>query len=52
MLETWDVEAYPTIYVIDHEGVIRHHQVGYDGDKDRLYDVIRDLVKKAEAAKR
>lgn len=51
-LETWDVEAYPTVYVIDHEGVIRHHQVGFDGDKDKLYDVVRALVRKAEAAAR
>jgi peroxiredoxin len=50
-LTDWDVEAYPTIYVIDHEGVIRHRQVGYDPKDDRITPLVRDLVKKAEAAR-
>jgi len=49
-LETWDVEAYPAVYVIDHEGVIRYHQVGFDEEKDDLFRWVRALVKKAEAA--
>jgi cytochrome oxidase Cu insertion factor (SCO1/SenC/PrrC family) len=51
-LETWDVVGFPTVYVIDHEGVIRHHQVGFDPATDKLHDVVRDLVKKAEASVR
>ena len=48
-LEIWDVEGLPTTYVIDHEGVIRHRQVGYDAKTDKLPDLVRELVKKAEA---
>ena len=50
-LETWDVVGSPTVYVIDHEGVIRHHQAGFDPTTDKLSEVVRDLVKKAEAAR-
>ena len=51
-LEAWDVEAYPTVYVIDHEGVIRHRQVGFDPATDQLHDIVLALVEKAEAARR
>ena len=50
-LEAWDVEGYPTVYVIDHEGVIRHRRVGFDAATDDLHDIVHALVEKAEAAK-
>jgi peroxiredoxin len=50
-LETWDVEGYPTVYVIDHEGIIRHRQAGFDPATDKLHEVVRALVAKAEAAR-
>jgi len=42
-LEVWNVEAYPTIFLVDHRGVIRHHQLG----SADYGDVARGLVKKA-----
>ena len=47
-LETWNVLGFPTIYIIDHEGVIRHRQVGYDEKKDKIAEVVKRLVQKAE----
>jgi hypothetical protein len=43
----WQVMAFPTIYLIDHKGVIRHVHVGNPGDAvlDREID---QLVKEAE----
>ena len=39
----WGVRGWPTIYVIDHEGVIRHQ--GRNG----LHEVIDTLVREAQA---
>jgi hypothetical protein len=41
----WNVTGWPTIYVIDHKGVIRHKN--YRGD---LEQVVLPLLKEAEAA--
>jgi len=46
--ELWDVEAYPTLYVIDHKGVIRHKQRGFGGDSKDLDELVEKLVKAAE----
>ena len=46
----WAVQGWPTLYVIDHKGVIRHKHVGSPGDKV-LDDEIDKLVKEAEAKK-
>jgi hypothetical protein len=46
--EEWNVHGWPTLYVIDHKGVIRHKHVGSPGDKV-LDEEIEKLV--AEAAK-
>jgi len=43
----WNVQGWPTLYVIDHKGVIRHKYVGSPGDKV-LDDAIEKLVKEAE----
>ena len=45
----WDVEGWPTLYVIDHAGVIRQHYLGSPGG-EVLDEVLEGLVKKAEAA--
>src|SRR5262245_44277098 len=43
----WNVSGWPTLYVLDHKGVIRHKYMGSPGDKV-LDDVIEKLVKEAE----
>jgi thiol-disulfide isomerase/thioredoxin len=45
--ETWEIGGWPTIYVIDHKGVIKHIQLG-GGELDKLDKVIEDLVTAAE----
>jgi thiol-disulfide isomerase/thioredoxin len=47
-LETWDVEGYPTLVVIDHKGVIRHTYLGFS-DKDKFSKEVEALVEEAEA---
>ena len=42
----WNVSGWPTIYVIDHEGVIRYKNVRGEA----LDKAIEELVQKAEAA--
>ena len=42
----WNVKGWPTIYVIDHEGVIRYKNVR----GEQLDAAIEELVQKAEAA--
>jgi Thioredoxin-like len=44
---TWNVRGWPTLYVIDHKGVIRHKWLGSPGDKV-LDDAIEELLKEAE----
>jgi hypothetical protein len=46
----WGVQGWPTLYLIDHKGVIRHKHVGSPGDKV-LDDEIDKLVKEAEDKK-
>ena len=46
--QSWGVSAWPTIYVLDHEGVIRYKNVRGDD----LDAAIEELVKKAEAAQK
>ncbi len=41
----WNVQGWPTIYVIDHEGVIRYKDVR----GERLDAAIEELVSKAES---
>jgi hypothetical protein len=45
--KAWGVRGWPTLYVIDHKGVIRNKYLGSPGDKV-LDDVIEKLVKEAE----
>ncbi|MCA8966063.1 MAG: hypothetical protein H6838_18065 [Planctomycetes bacterium] len=43
----WNVRGWPTLYVIDHEGVIRHKWVGSPGN-EVLDEAIATLVEQAE----
>jgi thiol-disulfide isomerase/thioredoxin len=45
--DAWGIEGWPTIYIIDHVGVIRHMQTGSLG-ADKLDALIDTLVKDAE----
>ena len=45
------VRAFPTIYAIDHLGVIRHKWIGSPGD-DAIDKAIAELVTEAEKAKK
>lgn len=44
----WNVSGWPTIYVLDHEGVIRHRDLR---DKD-LDEAVEKLVEAAEKARK
>lgn len=44
----WKLSAMPTLYVIDHQGVIRHKWAGPPGEKV-LDAAIEKLIKDAEA---
>jgi tRNA(Ile2) C34 agmatinyltransferase TiaS len=46
----WAVRGWPTLYLIDHQGVIRKKWVGSPGDKVLDREIDR-LVKEAEAKK-
>jgi len=51
--EDWDINGIPTVYVIDHKGVIRHKQVGYNPKKeDAIGNLVKKLIKEAEADKK
>jgi peroxiredoxin len=43
----WNVRGWPTLYVVDHRGIIRHKWVGSPGDKV-LDEALNKLVKAAE----
>jgi peroxiredoxin len=43
----WNVRGWPTLYVVDHKGVIRHKWVGSPGEKV-MDEAIEKLVKEAE----
>jgi len=43
----WAVQGWPTLYVIDAKGVIRHKHVGSPGDKV-LDDEIEKLIKEVQ----
>jgi hypothetical protein len=43
----WNVQGWPTLYIIDHKGVIRHKYLGSPGD-EVLDKAIEKLVAEAE----
>ena len=46
----WNVRGWPTLYLIDHKGVIRHRFLGSPGEK-ALDAAIDRLVEEAEGTK-
>ncbi|MHB8521566.1 MAG: peroxiredoxin family protein [Limisphaerales bacterium] len=44
----WNVHGWPTLYVVDAKGVIRHRSVGSPGD-DTVDQWIDELVKETDA---
>jgi hypothetical protein len=47
----WNLSGWPTLYVLDHNGVIRHKWMGSPGD-EALDKAIDELVKEAEGARK
>ena len=47
----WNIHGWPTLYVLDHKGVIRQKWLGSPGEKV-MDEVIDKLVKEAEQDKR
>lgn len=47
ILEDWDVQYFPTIYVIDSKGIIRHK----DLRGEKLEKAVEELLKESEATK-
>ncbi|HEB52592.1 MAG TPA: hypothetical protein ENI87_04970 [bacterium] len=45
--ETWRVRGWPTLYYIDHEGVIRHKDIR---DEARMEKVLDEMITAAEEA--
>lgn len=43
--ETWRVQGWPTLYYIDHEGVIRHKDVRDEAEMER---VLEEMIAAAE----
>jgi len=50
VISTYRVRAFPTLYLIDHTGVIRNKWVGAP-ENEKLDKAVEELVKEAEKAK-
>jgi thiol-disulfide isomerase/thioredoxin len=47
IVEEWDVEHYPTIYVLDAKGVIRYKEVRGKELEDAVNELLKELEKKS-----
>jgi hypothetical protein len=47
----WNVSGWPTLYVLDHKGIIRHKWAGSPAE-NVLDEAIEKLVKEAEGEKK
>ena len=47
----WDVHGWPTVYLIDHKGVIRYKNPQSSGGEHKLDEAIEKLLKEAESDK-
>jgi hypothetical protein len=45
--DEWNVSGFPSLFIIDHKGIIRNKWVGSPGDK-AIDEAVEELVKKAE----
>jgi len=43
----WNLQGTPTLFVLDHKGVIRYRWLGSPGDK-KIDQVLEQLIKEAE----
>lgn len=43
----WNVHGWPTLYVVDHKGIIRHKWLGSPGE-EKMDKALEKLVKAAE----
>ena len=50
VVEDWEIEAFPTIYILDAKGVVRKKIVG--GDSEAIDKEVEKLVKQAEGDKK
>jgi hypothetical protein len=46
----WNLQGTPTVYILDHKGVIRHKWLGGPGDKT-IDEALEKLIKEAERGK-
>jgi thiol-disulfide isomerase/thioredoxin len=51
ILKKFRVKAYPTLYLIDHTGVIRYKWIGMPESEGTIEKAVDELVKEAEKAK-
>jgi hypothetical protein len=49
--DQWQVDSFPTLYLIDHEGIIRKKWEGKP-ETEELEAAVEDLVRRAERAAR
>jgi hypothetical protein len=45
---SWNLDGTPTIYVVDHKGVIRYRRLGIP-DKKAIDEVLDTLIREADA---
>ena len=46
----WNLEGTPTLFIVDHNGVIRHKWLGGPGEK-AIDEALEKLIKEAEGGK-
>jgi Thioredoxin-like len=46
---SWNVEGWPTLYILDHKGTIRHKFLGFPGE-EKFDGAVETLLKEAEKA--
>ena len=52
LVADWDIRGYPTIFVLDAQGVIRYKQAGAIGDFEKVVDgLLKEMESKKTAAK-
>jgi hypothetical protein len=45
----WNLRGTPTLYVVDHKGVIRHKWLGSPGEK-KIDETLEKLIKEAQSS--
>src|SRR6185436_18612661 len=48
VIDTWEIDAFPTILVVDHKGIIRYKDVR----EKRMDEAVDDLLKEMEEEKK